>query len=65
MQIKNLFSEIETSSEPVRISNYVRYLGLCNIMNLECNMMHINACYSCFEKFTPILMMTARLRLIN
>ena len=28
MKIKNLFSEIETSSEPVRASNYVRYLGL-------------------------------------
>ena len=28
MKIKNLFSEIETSSEPVRTSNYVRYLGL-------------------------------------
>ena len=28
MKIKNLFGEIETSSEPVRISNYVRYLGL-------------------------------------
>ena len=28
MKIKNLFSEIETSSEPVRTSYYVRYLGL-------------------------------------
>ena len=28
MKIKNLFSEIETSSEPVRTSNYMRYLGL-------------------------------------
>ena len=27
MKIKSLFSEIETSSEPVRTSNYVRYLG--------------------------------------
>ena len=27
MKIKNLFSEIETSSKPVRTSNYVRYLG--------------------------------------
>ena len=25
VKIKNLFSEIETSSEPVRTSNYVRY----------------------------------------
>ena len=28
MKIKNLYSEIEASSEPVRTSNYVRYLGL-------------------------------------
>ena len=28
MKIKKLFSEIETSSEPVRASDYVRYLGL-------------------------------------
>ena len=28
MKIKKLFSEIETSSDPVRTSNYVRYLGL-------------------------------------
>ena len=28
MKIKNLFNEIETSSEPVRTSYYVRYLGL-------------------------------------
>ena len=28
MKIKNLFSEIETSSELVKSSNYVRYLGL-------------------------------------
>ena len=28
MKIKNLFSEIESSSEPVRTSNYVKYLGL-------------------------------------
>ena len=27
MKIKSLFSEIETSREPVRTSNYVRYLG--------------------------------------
>ena len=27
MKIKKLFSEIETSGEPVRTSNYVRYLG--------------------------------------
>ena len=28
MKIKKIFSEIETSSEPVRTSNYVRYLDL-------------------------------------
>ena len=28
MKIKNLYSEIEASSEPVRTSNYVRYLGI-------------------------------------
>ena len=28
MKIKNLFHETETSSEPVRTSNYVRYLSL-------------------------------------
>ena len=28
MKIKKLFSEIENSSEPVRTSNYVRYLGV-------------------------------------
>ena len=28
MKIKKCFSEIEISSEPVRTSNYVRYLGL-------------------------------------
>ena len=28
MKIETLFSEIETASEPVRTSNYVRYLGL-------------------------------------
>ena len=27
-EIKNLSSEVETSSETVRTSNYVRYLGL-------------------------------------
>ena len=51
MKIKNVFSETETSSEPVRTSNYVRYLGLQHY-ELECNMMHMNACYSCFH---PIL----------
>ena len=28
MKIKKLFSEIETSREPVRTSNYIRYLDL-------------------------------------
>ena len=28
MKIKKLFSEIETSRDPVKITNYVRYLGL-------------------------------------
>ena len=28
VKIKNLFSEIETSTDPVRASNYMRYLGL-------------------------------------
>ena len=28
MKIKNLFSEIENSSEPVRTYKYVRYIGL-------------------------------------
>ena len=28
MKVKKLFSEIETSSDPVRTSNYVRYVGL-------------------------------------
>ena len=28
MKIKKLFSEKETSSEPVRTSNYMSYLGL-------------------------------------
>ena len=28
MEIRKLFSETETSSEPVRASNYMRYLGL-------------------------------------
>ena len=34
-------------------------------MNLERNMMHMNACYSFLQKFIPILMMTEYLRLIN
>ena len=28
MKVKNLLSELDTSSEPVSTSNYVRYLGL-------------------------------------
>ena len=32
-------------------------------MNLECNMMHMNASYSCLQKFTPILMMTAMFKI--
>ena len=28
MKIRKLFREKETSNEPVRTSNYVRYLGL-------------------------------------
>ena len=65
MKIKKLFSEIENSREPVRASNCVRYLGQ------ECNLMHMNACYSSLQKFTPILilmtpiLMTPCLRLIN
>ena len=53
MKIKNLFSEIETSSEPVRTSNYVRY-WVCNIMNLKWNMMHMECLLQLIAKFTPI-----------
>ena len=61
MIIKNLYSEIEMSSEPVRTSNYVSYLRLQHY-EPECNMMHMNVCYSCLQKFIPILMMTACLK---
>ena len=57
--------KIETSDEPVRKSNYVRYLRQQVCMNLECNMVHINACYSYLQKCTPILRLTVCLRLIN
>ena len=60
MKIKNLFSEIETSSEPVRTSNYVRYLGL---QHYEPGMQYdAHECLLQLQKFTPILMRTAFLR---
>ena len=61
MEIKNLFGEIETSSEPGRTSNYVRYLGL---QHNEPGMQYdAHECLlQLLAKFTPILMMTACLR---
>ena len=52
MKTRKLFRVIETSNEPVRT-------------NLGCNMMLMSASCSYLQKFTPILMMTACLRLIN
>ena len=64
MKISKPFSEIETSDEPVRTSNYLRYLGL----HLDEPWMQYDA-YECLlqllAKFTEILMMTAYLRLIS
>ena len=60
MKIKNLFSEKEPSSEPVRTSNYVRYLGL---EHYEPGVQYDPHEYLLqLQKFTPILMMTACLR---
>ena len=60
MKIKNLFSEIETSGEPVRTSNYMRYLGL---QHYEPGMQYdAHECLLQLQKFTRILMMTAFLR---
>ena len=54
MKSRKLFSEIETSNEPVRTSNYVWYLGL----HLDEPVMQHDA-YECllhlFAEFTPIL----------
>ena len=64
MEIKKRFSEIDTSCEPVRTSNYVRYLGL---QHYEPRMQYgANECLpQLLVKNTPILMMSACLRLIN
>ena len=64
MKIKTLFSEIETSSEPVRTSNYVRYLCL---QHCEPGMQYdAHEClFQLLVKITPILMNAACLRLIN
>ena len=49
-QIKNLFREIETSTEPVRTSHYVRYLNLRGY--LVCNMVLMSVSSSYFGTFT-------------
>ena len=64
MKIRNVFSEIQASSASMRTSNYIRYLVL---QHYEPGMQydaHINACYSCLQKFT-LTLMTSCLRLIN
>ena len=50
MKNRKLFSEIETSNEPVRASNYVRYVCL---QHYENGMQKFN--YSCLQKVTPML----------
>ena len=64
MKIKTHFIEIETSSESVRTSNYVRYLCL---QHYERGMQYdAHECLlQLLVKITPILMVTACLRLIN
>ena len=51
MKIKRPFSEIETSSEPVRTFNYVRYLGLQHEPGLQCDA-H-NCLLQLLQKFNP------------
>ena len=64
MKIRKLSREIETSNEPVRRSNYVKYLSL---QGYEPGMQYDN--HECLlqllAKFYPNINLTACLRLIN
>ena len=61
MEIKKLFNEIETSSEPIRTSNYVRYLGL---QHFEPGMQYYTHEYL-LQLLIKIYVLTTCLRLIN